>query len=107
MLHEWLQDQYNGQIPSGLLLIGFVAEEAEKTALEALIQSAGEALPAVRFIWIPQEKKLAAACEVSRTPTLLFTIDGMETARIYRPRSTGQIKAALAGVRVALSTFSE
>ena len=102
MLQDWLKNQLGGEIPPGLLLVGFVAEADEEAALKALIHAAGEAVPEILFIRVPQEKKLAAASEVSRTPTLLFTAGGRELARIYRPGSPEQLKAALAAVRAGL-----
>ena len=102
MLQDWLKNQLGGEIPPGLLLVGFVAEADEEAALKTLICSAGDAVPVPLFIWVSQEKKLAASAEISRTPTLVFIAGGRELARIYRPGSPEQLNAALAGVRAGL-----
>lgn len=69
-------------------------------AAQAPIASATSAHPAVRHVKIEDGpgRRLGRSFGVKLWPTLVFLRDGVEAARLVRPRAEGEIGAALAAI---------
>ena len=67
-------------------------------AARPLVEHARAAWPDVRYQWIEdgKGKRLGRTFGVKLWPTLVFLRDGQEVARVVRPRSDAELRAAYA-----------
>ena len=108
MLMHWIQEHVEKEYLSSphLLVIPFYEKDAEKQEILAFFQKLeGENVfsnvQLTPFISITEQKKLAAACEISRTPTLLFYSQGIEIGRFNRFPTQKNLQAALFSLQVS------
>lgn len=102
MLREWLKEQNRNEMSVFSLLYFYETEEERQEAL-ALLEESGlseengvSLLPPVN---IRRSPKLAASCEISRTPTFLFFLHEKEVGRVNRPENGGQLRDIVESIR--------
>ncbi len=102
MLREWLKEQNRDEMSAFSLLYFYETEDEKQEAL-TLLEKSGlskenglSLLPPVNTHRYP---KLAASCEISRTPTFLFFLHEKEVGRVNRPENGGQLRDIVESIR--------